>query len=49
MLIRYGFNIEIELRQPTVVLTKMDVHASARTGIVREAEFRVSPRVSSKR
>ncbi len=46
MFIRYGFDIEIELWQPTVVLTKMDVHASARTGIVREAEFRVSPRVS---
>ncbi len=42
MLIRYGFNIEIELTQAAAVVTAMDVHSSARGGIVRERDFRVS-------
>jgi transglutaminase-like putative cysteine protease len=42
MLIRYGFNIEIELPQPAAVVTAMDVHSSVRHDILREREFRVS-------
>ncbi len=45
MLIRYGFNIEIELTQPAAVVTAMDVHSSARGGILRERDFRVSQSV----
>ncbi|MEJ0050263.1 MAG: transglutaminase family protein [Methylovirgula sp.] len=46
MLIRYGFNIEIELTQPAAVVTAMDVHSSGRGGILRERDFRVSQPVS---
>ena len=46
MLIRYGFNIEIELTQPAAVVTAMDVHSSARGDILRERDFRVSQPIS---
>jgi len=42
MLIRYGYNIEIELVQPTTIVTAMDVHCSERQNVVRESELRVS-------
>jgi hypothetical protein len=32
MLIRYGYNIEIELIQPTTIVTAMDVHYSSYVG-----------------
>jgi transglutaminase-like putative cysteine protease len=42
MLIRYGYNIEIELIQPTTIVTAMDVHYSERQNIIRESELKVS-------
>jgi transglutaminase-like putative cysteine protease len=45
MLIRYGFDIDIQLWQPTTLITAMDVHESQREAIVGEAEFETSARV----
>jgi transglutaminase-like putative cysteine protease len=42
MLIRYGFGIDIQLWQPTTLITAMDVHESQREAIVGEAEFETS-------
>jgi len=47
MFIRYGFDIALELSQPTTVLTMMDVHSNCRHAIVAETEFRVSPSVTA--
>ena len=45
MLIRYGFDLEIMLWQPTTLITAMDVHESQRQAIVWENEFETSPSV----
>ena len=42
MLIRYGFDIDIRLWQPTTLITTMDVHESQREAVVGEAEFETS-------
>jgi transglutaminase-like putative cysteine protease len=43
MLIRYGFDIDIQLWQPTTLVTMMDVHESQRSAIQWEDQFRTSP------
>jgi transglutaminase-like putative cysteine protease len=45
MLIRYGFDIDIRLWQPTTLITVMDVHESQREDIAWENEFETSPAV----
>jgi transglutaminase-like putative cysteine protease len=42
MLIRYGFDIEIQLWQPTTLITTMDVHASQRDAVTWESGFQLS-------
>jgi transglutaminase-like putative cysteine protease len=42
MLIRYGYDIEVELFQTTTIVTAMDVHSSRRNSIVRECELQAS-------
>ena len=42
MHIRYGFDIELALAQPTTILTLMDVHSEYRGGIVEEMELQLS-------
>jgi transglutaminase-like putative cysteine protease len=42
MLIRYGFDIDIQLWQPTALITTMDVHASQREAITWESGFELS-------
>jgi transglutaminase-like putative cysteine protease len=46
MLIRYGFEIDVQLWQPTALITTMDVHESERDAIVWEDAFETSPSVS---
>jgi transglutaminase-like putative cysteine protease len=46
MLVRYGYDIEIELFQPTTIVAAMDVHSSCRHCIVQESEFKVSQPLS---
>src|SRR5208282_4461735 len=43
MHIRYGFDIALNLAQPTTILTMMDVHFDLRRAIAGENEFKVSP------
>jgi transglutaminase-like putative cysteine protease len=43
MQIRYGFDIDIQLWQPTTLVTMMDVHDSERFTIQWEDRFRTSP------
>lgn len=45
MLIRYGFDIDIQLWQPTALITMMDVHAEHRDAILWENDFETVPRV----
>jgi transglutaminase-like putative cysteine protease len=42
MFIRYGFDIELELYQPTTIVTAMDIHPSRRHDIIRESELVIS-------
>ena len=42
MRVRYGFDIDIQLSQPTTLITAMDVHRSQRNAIVEENEFQTS-------
>ena len=42
MHIRYGFNIEIEVVQPTTILTMMDVEPARRHAIIEERPFRAT-------
>jgi transglutaminase-like putative cysteine protease len=42
MLIRYGFDIELDLFQPTALITAMDVHPSRRGDVVKESSFQIS-------
>jgi transglutaminase-like putative cysteine protease len=37
MQIRYGFDIELELLQPTTIVTVMDIHPSRRSDVVEES------------
>jgi transglutaminase-like putative cysteine protease len=43
MKIRYGFDIEIGIQQPTTILTTFDVHPERRSDIVHESELGVRP------
>lgn len=42
MLIRYGYDIEIELFDTTTIITAMDVHSSRRCSSAEESELQVS-------
>jgi hypothetical protein len=42
ILIRDGFDIDIQLWQPTTLSTAMDVHESQREAVVGEADFSTS-------
>jgi transglutaminase-like putative cysteine protease len=42
MRIRYGFDIELTLFQPTTVITVMDVHPSRHSDVIEESAFRTS-------
>jgi transglutaminase-like putative cysteine protease len=46
MLIRYGYDIDLEVFQPTTIVTAMDVHSSRRSSILGESEFNVSRPIS---
>jgi transglutaminase-like putative cysteine protease len=46
MLIRYGYDIAVELLQSTTLVTAMDVHSSVRANILREDPFKVSGAVN---
>ena len=39
MLIRYGFDIALELAQPSTILAMMDVHSDVRDRIADETEL----------
>jgi len=49
MHIRYGFDIALDLAQPTTILTMMDVHSDCRHAIVGETEFELSPAIPAAR
>jgi transglutaminase-like putative cysteine protease len=49
MQIRYGFDIALDLAQPTTVLTMMDVHSDVRSGVVEESALEMSPIVPAQR
>ena len=44
MHIRYGFDIALNLVQPTTtILTMMDVHSDVRCGVIEESELELTP------
>jgi len=43
MYIRYGFDIALNLSQPTTILTMMDVHSDCRDAIVEETDLELTP------
>ena len=45
MLIKYGFDLEVQLWQPTTLITTMDVHSSQRDAIAWESSFELSEAV----
>jgi len=50
MLIRYGFDIALDVGQPTTtILTMMDVHSEVRSGVVRESALDLSPIMPAQR
>ena len=49
MHIRYGFDIALNLVQPTTILTMMDVHSEHRGGIVEETELQLSRAIPAAR
>jgi transglutaminase-like putative cysteine protease len=49
MQIRYGFDIALELAQPTTILTMMDVHSDFRRCIAKETALELSPAMASER
>jgi transglutaminase-like putative cysteine protease len=49
MKIRYGFDIALELAQPTTILAMMDVHSDFRDRIVDETALEVAPAVGIER
>jgi hypothetical protein len=46
MLIRYGFNIEIDVWQETTILTALDIEPARRRDIVEERPFTATSVVS---
>jgi transglutaminase-like putative cysteine protease len=49
MHIRYGFDIALNLAQPTTMLTMMDVHSDCRPGVVGEGELRLTPAIPARK
>jgi transglutaminase-like putative cysteine protease len=49
MKIRYGFDIALNLAQPTTILTLMDVHSDVRCGIAEESELELAPIMAAQR
>ena len=50
MLIRYGFDIALNVGQPTTtILTMMDVHSEIRSGVVQESALEISPMMQAER
>jgi transglutaminase-like putative cysteine protease len=47
--IRYGFDIALELSQPTTILAMMDVHSDYRHCVVEETELELSPAMPADR
>ena len=47
--IRYGFDIALELAQPTTILTMMDVHSDLRDCVAEETELELSPAIAGER
>jgi transglutaminase-like putative cysteine protease len=43
MQIRYGFDIALNLAQPTTILTLMDVHSDVRGGVAEESGLELAP------
>ncbi len=41
--IRYGFDIALDLAQPTTILTMMDVHSDFRGGVTEETALELDP------
>ncbi len=49
MRIRYGFDVALELAQPTTILTMMDVHSDVRCGVDEESELELAPLMPAER
>ena len=49
MQICYGFDIALELAQPSTILTMMDVHSDCRRCIAEETELELSPAIAADR
>ena len=49
MQIRYGFDIALNLAQPTTILTLMDVHSDVRCGVAQELELELAPVMPAER
>ena len=49
MQIRYGFDIALNLAQPTTILTLMDVHSDVRCGVTQESELELAPVMPTER
>jgi transglutaminase-like putative cysteine protease len=49
MQIRYGFDIALELSQPSTILAMMDVHSDFRDRIAKETELELSPAMTAER
>jgi transglutaminase-like putative cysteine protease len=49
MQIRYGFDIALNLAQPTTILTMMDVHSDVRAGVIGESALEMSPIMPAQR
>ena len=49
MHIRYGFDLGLDLAQPTTILTMVDVHSDCRHAVVGELEFELSPAIPAAR
>jgi transglutaminase-like putative cysteine protease len=47
--IRYGFDIALDLAQPTTILGMMDVHSDFRRGVVEEKELELEPAIRAER
>ena len=49
MQIRYGFDVALQLAQPTTIITMMDVHSDVRCGVGEESELEVTPAIPTER
>src|ERR1700733_15267931 len=49
MRIRYGFDIELSLSQPTTVVTVMDVHPSRKPDVIEESGFHTDQEIRIQR